>query len=69
MPWSSETEKKRHDYRELAVIILAAVTPLVRAAVLEQAAQRIEADEEDYLMRTYVAAAIRTLKEKPAPSM
>ena len=106
MPWSSETEEKRGDYRELAATVLAAVAPLIedayakkldaaeeiarkgseyvqnwklleddgsvttlgaaaaiRAAALEEAAQRIEADEEDYLMRMYVAAAIRSLKE------
>ena len=37
----------------------------IRAAALEEAAQRIEADEEDYLMRNYVAAAIRTLMDRP----
>jgi len=50
---------------EFARIMLKAVRPLIRAAALEEAAQRIEADEEDYLMRMYVAAAIRTLKEQP----
>ena len=108
MPWSSETEEKRGDYRELAATVLAAVAPLIedayakkldaaeeiarkgneyvqnwklleddgsvttlgaaaaiRAAALEEAAQRIEADEEDYLMRNYVAAAIRTLMDRP----
>jgi len=67
------------DYSYMAEALIAAVTPLieeavlkrwhhdlayVRAAALEEAAQRIEADEEDYLMRMYVAAAIRTLKEQ-----
>jgi hypothetical protein len=48
-----------------SVTTLGAVAPLIRAAALEEAALRIEADEEDYLMRMYVAAAIRTLKEQP----
>ena len=34
----------------------------IRAAALEEAALRIEADEEDYLMRNEIAAAIRALK-------
>jgi len=50
---------------EFARIMLTAVTPLIRAQAFEDAARRIEADEEDYLMRNYVAAAIRTLKDKP----
>jgi hypothetical protein len=66
MPWSSETEEKRGDYRELAATVLTAVAPLIRAQALEEAAQRIEADEEDYLMRMYVAAAVRTLAGRPA---
>jgi hypothetical protein len=42
---------------------------LIRAAALEEAAQRIEADEEDYLVRNEVAAAIRALKPaSPSPS-
>ena len=45
--------------------IIAAVTPLIRAATLEEAAQRIEADEEDYLVRNEVAAMLRSLKEQP----
>ena len=49
----------------IAGIILPAVTPLIRAAALEEAAQRIEADEEDYLVRNEVAAALRALKEQP----
>jgi hypothetical protein len=109
MPWSSETETRRRDYRELAATVVAAVAPLIedayakkldaaeeiarkgneyvkgwklleddgsvttlgavapliRAAALEEAALRIEADEEDYLMRMYAAEAIRTLKDKP----
>jgi len=48
-----------------SVTTLGAVAPLIRAAALEEAAQRIEADEEDYLMRNYVAAAIRTLMDRP----
>jgi len=40
-------------------------TPLIRAEALEEAALRIEADEEDYLVRNEVAAAIRALKEQP----
>jgi hypothetical protein len=56
--WDQDDEQKTH-------IILAAVTPLIRADALEEAALRIEADEEDYLMRMYVAGAIRTLKDKP----
>jgi hypothetical protein len=65
MPWNSEIEEKRNDYRELATNVLTAVTPIIRNVALEEAAQRIEADEEDYLMRMYVAAVIRTLKDKP----
>jgi hypothetical protein len=65
MQWSNAKEEKRRDYRDLAAIVLATVTPLIRAAALEEAVQRIEADDEDYLMRMYVAAAIRTLKEQP----
>jgi hypothetical protein len=53
------------EVQRLACSIVAAVTPLIRAAALEEVALRIEADEEDYLMRMDVAAAIRTLKEQP----
>ena len=49
----------------IATAVVAAVTPLIRAQALEDAARRIEADEEDYLMRNEIAAAIRTLKDKP----
>jgi hypothetical protein len=52
-------------YPHIVRCVLAAVTPLIRAAALEEAAQRIEADEEDYLVRNEVAAAIRALKEQP----
>lgn len=51
--------------RHIASIVLTAVTPLIRAATLEEAALRIEAAEEDYLMRNEIAAAIRALKEQP----
>ena len=50
---------------QMAEAVLAAVTPLIRAAALERAAQRIEANDEDYMMRNEVAAKIRTLKEQP----
>jgi len=46
----------------IATAVLAAVTPIIRAAALEAAALRIEAYEEDYLMRNEIAAAIRALK-------
>jgi hypothetical protein len=52
-------------YRNLAQSALAAVTPMIEAAALERAAKAIETEEEDYLMRGEVVAAIRALKEQP----
>jgi hypothetical protein len=63
--WDFISKESREWYCDLARNSLAAATPLIRAAALEEAAQRIEADEEDYLMRNYVAAAIRTLMDRP----
>jgi len=47
--------------------VLATVTPLIEANALEEAAQRIETDGEDYLVRNEVAAAIRALKADALP--
>ena len=46
---------------------LLTAAPMIRAAALEEAAQRIEADGEDYLVRNEVAAAIRALKADALP--
>jgi hypothetical protein len=59
-----------------AEVILAAVTPLIEAAVLEKAAKVAEDYDvkrvDGYLARdhiaTAIAAAIRALKEQPAES-
>jgi TRAP-type C4-dicarboxylate transport system substrate-binding protein len=59
--WDEATENEREYSREAARAVLTAVTPLIEAAALERAAQRIEADEEDYVMRNEVAAAIRAI--------
>lgn len=56
---------------ERAADALAAVTPLIRAAALEEAAAFFETYGEDYpsegdwLMRGDVAAQLRALKEQP----
>jgi hypothetical protein len=71
MPWGDEIEEKRNDYRELATTVLAAVTPLIRAAALEEAARAFEPDEDGHDAHSYrwtaeeIAAAIRSLKEQP----
>jgi len=51
--------------RQQAEAILAAVTPLIRAAALEEAA--VVAEDEDGWPRTTaeIAAAIRAIKEQP----
>ena len=49
--------------------VLAAVTPLIRAAALEEAAQLAEDDVLTLVNKHKIAAAIRALKEKPAPFM
>jgi hypothetical protein len=49
---------------EIVRRILAAVSPLIRAAALEEAAQAMDA-EESYLMPDEAARAIRALKEQP----
>jgi hypothetical protein len=52
--------------QHVASIVLAAVTPLIRAEALEEAAKVID-DDEFYSERTpeEVAVAIRALKEQP----
>jgi len=54
---------KEYSGSDLAAAI--AVLLRIKAAALERAAQRIEANDEDYMMRNEVAAAIRALKEQP----
>jgi hypothetical protein len=60
--WEVNSDASHNWYRDLARSSLAAVEPLIRAQVLEEAALRIEADEEAYLMRNEIAASIRALK-------
>jgi hypothetical protein len=50
-------------YTDVAEAVLAAVTPLIRAAALERAAKM--AEEHVYLSNRTVAAEIRALKEQP----
>jgi hypothetical protein len=58
-----------NDSRLLALVMLAAVAPLIRAAALEEAA--VVAEDHYYapqaftLISTEIAAAIRALKEQP----
>ena len=52
------------NYRNIARVLIPAVTPLIEAAALERASKAIEAEEEDYLMRGEAAAAIRALITK-----
>jgi excisionase family DNA binding protein len=47
-----------------AEVVLTTVTPLIEATALERAAKAIETEEEDYLMRGEVVAAIRALIPK-----
>jgi hypothetical protein len=48
---------------EIVRVVLAAVTPLIRAAALEEAAQNFERYETE--IGSGVAAAIRAWKEQP----
>jgi hypothetical protein len=65
--WPGEDEL----HCDLAMRVLAAVAPLIRAAALEEAAALIETFGEDYpsdgdwLMRGDVAAKLRAMKEQP----
>jgi hypothetical protein len=53
--------------RQQATAVLAAVSPLIRAAALEEAAQTVETmlGRRDAYARDNIAAAIRDLKEQP----
>jgi hypothetical protein len=52
--------------RRLASAVLAAVTPLIRAAALEEAASMVEQSTlVDYSLLKYFAADIRALKGQP----
>jgi hypothetical protein len=59
------------DARVLAIAVLTAVAPLIRAAALEEAARAFEPDEDGHDSHSYrwtveeIAAAIRALKEQP----
>jgi len=56
-----ELDKAFNDGMKAAVVL----SQSIEAAALERAAQRIEADDEDYMMRNEVAAIIRSLKGQP----
>jgi hypothetical protein len=68
-PWDERSTDKSY-YLNLATAILTAVTPLIRAAALEEAEQAIRQcsclDKNGNILATRsVIAAIRALKEQP----
>jgi hypothetical protein len=57
-------------HRDLALRVLSAVTPLIRAAALEEAAKVADfrgglSPDPERIIAKQVAAAIRSLKERP----
>jgi hypothetical protein len=63
MPWEQSNPGSRRFYHDLALSVVPAVAPLIRAAALEEAAQNFERYETE--IGSGVAAAIRAWKEQP----
>jgi len=73
LTWEEADERLRDHYRQRAPANLAAFTPLIRAQVLEEAAKVAEEFESEIdgplasADGTYIAAALRALKQEPLP--
>ena len=61
--WDIISNESREWYRDLARSSIAAVTPLIRAAALEEAAK--VAEREEMWLGDQIATDIRALKEQP----
>jgi hypothetical protein len=66
MPWEQSNPGSRRFYHDLALSVVPAVAPLIRAAALEEAAK--VAEKQPYYpadICNLIAAVIRSLKEQP----